>query len=495
MVLQKQLAELGPVAEQAREAQQEAGLEDGIGLQVVFESFPEIELAFESLARERSGIELLNIRRQDQTTFATVFVPDGQLDHFEKAIRDYLERRTDRNGQPQDRRRLIDAIRAIRSASLRALWTDDDDVFPSSDTKVFWWEIWLPVRSDRNVVVDSFCDLAEGAGIRVASGRIEFPERTVLLAYTSLERMNRSMLILNSIAELRRAKETAEFFDSKEVTEQGEWLNEALERLRFSPAGAEVPHVCILDTGVNRGHPLIAPALAGADLHTIDPAWNVDDEHGHGTSMAGLALFGDIAHLLESDAPEQLVHRLESVKLMRDDGGNGYDPQHHGYLTIQAVARPEITAPSRQRLYGMMVTARDNRDRGRPSAWSAALDRLASDADAQGETPRLFVISGGNIDDPNAWAQHPSSNATDGIHDPAQSWNVLTIGAFTELVSIAGEDTEDYKPIAPEGGLSPFSSTSATWQGHWPLKPDIVFEGVMRRRMRSAQLGCRASVC
>lgn len=37
----------------------------------------------------------------------------------------------------------------------------------------------------------------------------------------------------------------------------------------------------------------------------------------------------------------------------------------------------------------------------------------------------MFVISGGNIDDPNAWMTYPQSNATDGIHDPGQAWNAL----------------------------------------------------------------------
>ncbi len=31
--------------------------------------------------------------------------------------------------------------------------------------------------------------------------------------------------------------------------------------------------------------------------------------------------------------------------------------------------------------------------------------------------------------------------------------------------------------IAEFGGLSPFSTTSCTWQPQWPLKPDVVFEG------------------
>ena len=153
------------------------------------------------------------------------------------------------------------------------------------------------------------------------------------------------------------------------------------------------------------------------------------------------------------------------------------DPQYHGYLTIQAVSRPEITAPERRRVFSMAITARDARDRGRPSAWSATLDRLAVDYENQGETTRLFVVSAGNVDDPNAWAKYPDSNTSDGIHDPGQAWNVLTVGASTELEHITEPDTDDYQPIAPVGGLSPFSTTSQTWQSHWPLKPDVVFEG------------------
>lgn len=125
----------------------------------------------------------------------------------------------------------------------------------------------------------------------------------------------------------------------------------------------------------------------------------------------------------------------------------------------------------------MTISAPDHRNRGRPSAWSAALDQLASDAPQQGENPRLFVIAAGNIDDPNAWKEYPSSNSTDSIHDPGQAWNALTVGAYTERIRITEPDAEDYQPVAPCGGLSPFSTTSQTWEPHWPLKPDVVFEG------------------
>ena len=474
--LLRQIEALRPRLTEARATQEAAGAEEGFGLQVEFESFPDIEPAFESLARESSGIELLNVRHEGQRTLATVFVPDGKLYIFENRIRAYLDESRDTKRGPRNRR-LLNTISGIRAATLAALWTDDSGVFPASDEETFWWEVWLPVRGDREATTEQFKQLAQGLDFELASGELRFPERTVLLAYGSVGQMKQSILTLNSIAELRRAKETAEFFDSLPPEEQPAWLDDLRRRLTVPDRDARVPHVCLFDTGVNHGHPLLSSALAATDLHTVEPGGGTDDGDGHGTAMAGLVLAGNLTDVLASQDPIGVAHRLESVKLLPTDGANGGDARHHGYLTTEAVARPEITAPQRHRMFSMAVTTRDNRDRGRPSAWSAAIDRLAVDAEEHGETPRLFVVSAGNVSDPNAWAAYPESNATDGIHDPGQSWNALTVGAVTHLVHITEPDAGGYRPIAPEGGLSPFSTTSVTWQPEWPLKPDVVFEG------------------
>lgn len=477
--LLRQINELEPVFAQAHEQQVMAGLEEGFGLHIEFESFPNIELAFESLAAERSGIELLNVRddSENKKILAAVFVPDGKLHILENKITAYLDKAKDNSKGSPKNQKLLDAIQSIHVASINSLWTDDLDAFPKSPKEAFWWEVWLPIRSDRSAVIEQFTKLAEGLEFRVAKGYIEFPERTILLVYGSLEQMQRSVLTLNSIAELRRAKETADFFDSLPPDDQGDWADELLQRVTVPPAGGIVPHVCLLDTGINDAHPLLTPAITPTDTHTVDPGWGKNDVVGHGTEMAGLALLGNLTSALASAGPIPVFHRLESVKLLNQNHSNGGNPANHGYLTIQAVSHPEITAPTRKRVFSMAVTARDARDRGRPSAWSATVDRLAVDYDNQGETPRLFVLSAGNVDDPNAWTNYPYSNTTDGIHDPGQAWNALTVGANTELIHITEPDTDDYRPIAPIGGLSPFSTTSQTWAQHWPLKPDVVFEG------------------
>ncbi|MDE0040913.1 MAG: S8 family peptidase, partial [Candidatus Poribacteria bacterium] len=472
--LRQQIDVLRSKADATRQVQQDTGVE---GIQVEFESFPDIKRAFENLAREHWGIELLNIRRESNRTYATVFVPDGKLDHFERLIHNYLIEKRDKNGKAIDNRKLIDTIREIRVASLQSLWTDAIEIFPTVDDAPFWWEVWLPIRGNQEATAEAFRGRAETLGMQVTQGNLMFPERTVLLVRASLEQMQGSMTILNNIAELRRAKETADFFDDMPIGEQHAWLDDLLKRIQYPSEEENVPYVCLLDTGVNRGHPLLAPVFATDDLHTVEPGWGVDDAVGHGTKMAGLALTGDLTQLLVANDLVEINHRLESVKLLHQNESSEDDPLHHGYLTKEAVARPEITAPSRHRVFNMAITARDNRDRGKPSAWSAAIDSLTSDYAGFGDQPRLLIVSAGNVEDLNAISRYPDSNDSDGIHDPAQAWNALTVGAYTDLDRIDGADTNRYRPIAPAGGLSPYSTTSLIWEPHWPLKPDVVFEG------------------
>ena len=474
-----QINKLKPVIQDAREIQVAAGVDDAsLGLQLEFASFDDIELAFESLARENSGIELLNVRNEGDFTFATVFVPDGKLTLFENLITAYLSEKKNKNGLLIDNHKLINTIKDIRAASLQALWTDDTAAFPEQDDELVWWEVWLPVRKDRQHVVDTFRSLSDAQDISVSESLLEFPERSVLLAHASRTTMQRSMMTLNSIAELRRAKETAEFFDSLLPEEQPDWCEELLGRSEYSTNDENTPHICLLDTGVNNQHPLLSPALANTDLHTVEPAWGLNDQQGHGTLMAGLALFGDLTEALSSSQPLQFVHRLESVKILPHDNTNHGEPKFHGSLTKDAVNRTIITDAFRKRIYGMAVSARDNRDRGRPSAWSAAVDSLAVDAESENEHPQLMILCAGNIEDQHAWREYPASNSSDGVHDPGQAWNAITVGAYTDLVHITDKDAGSYRPIAPTGGLSPFSTTSSTWQEtYWPIKPDLVFEG------------------
>ena len=115
------------------------------------------------------------------------------------------------------------------------------------------------------------------------------------------------------------------------------------------------------------------------------------DLYGHGSLMAGLALYGDLGEFLASQTPEALLHRGESVKVLNQDGDNA--GALYGDICREAIARAEVTAPERVRSICLAVTAKEDMDRGKPSSWSATLDALA--AGSEDENRRLILVSAG----------------------------------------------------------------------------------------------------
>lgn len=470
--LRAQLAQVA-VAQQQRVAEQNAaGVQSALGIQVEFESEQGVAMAAASLARDHRGIELMNVRQQGTQILATVFVPQGKLDHFEKLITEYVDHKANKNGDPLDHQTLVDAISALRVATFDSLWTDDAAALPADPAHAIWWEAWLSRGAHAERTLADFRKVADMAGLRVSDRVLYFPERMVAQVHGTKNQFLQSSLVLHMIAELRRAKTTAEFFAKLALDEQDAWRGDLQQRLQPEPSGNA--YVTLLDTGVNHGHPLLAPFVANEDRHAVEPDWGPDDANGHGSELAGLALMGDLTAALAEDAPLLVPHRLESVKVLRFPGDN--EGESFGAITAEAVARVEITNTERRRVFAMAVSSTDGRDRGRPSSWSAQVDRLACDYEEQGATRRLFVLCAGNTNDNAAWAAYPHSLSTSSVHDPGQAWNALTVGAYSDLTTISA-DAPAYTAVASVGGLSPYTTTSATWQPEWPFKPDIVMEG------------------
>jgi len=75
-------------------------------------------------------------------------------------------------------------------------------------------------------------------------------------------------------------------------------------------------------------------------------------------------------------------------------------------------------------------------------------------------------------------AAHIDRSDVETVEDPAQAWNALTVGAYTEMDDLSGDETFfGWRPLSPFGELSPFSRTSVGFQDQWPHKPDVVLEG------------------
>jgi hypothetical protein len=304
---------------------------------------------------------------------------------------------------------------------------------------------------------------------------IEFPEREVILAFSNLSTLGTLLTRTDAIAEIRLAKDTPAMFLQMHNIEQRDWIDDLLARL--DPPGVDAVSVCVLDSGVTHTHPLLAVGIRASDLHTYDPTWGTGDSaswQGHGTAMSGIALYGDLYRALSNHARIRLDHRLESVKMLHPAGVQ-HDPKLYGAVTAESVSRAEIPAPHRPRAICMAVTSDYDIRRGRPSSWSATIDRLCfGDETAR----RLFLISAGNVERAKIpTTDYLSRTDVEPIFNPAQAWNALTVGAFTEKTVIADQTFRGWTTLAPNGELAPTSRTSLTWEKQWPIKPDLVCEG------------------
>lgn len=451
-------------------------LSDAVYLQ--FEGDPGSTLALDSIESTLDRRELVAVssRIEDgqEVLTATVLADPKKLDKLTSKVEGYLTK--DKKGAPGEPKNnaLVASISAIRFAPLQSILVGTAVQDPEASIQ---WEAWLRPGADdeeREALITDFREAAQRNGIHIGDRTIRFPEASVILLTASFRQINEVIFPLNILAELRRAALTTEFFTRLPRKEQIDWNNDAAGRIQI--ADGILPAVCILDTGVNRGHPLIEPSLSEKDLHTYNPDWLATDHNSHGTKMAGVCLHGDLVELLASAENVQLRHCLESVKIFPPPPEENLH-ELYGSITTECVARAEIAAPNRRRVICLAVTSLTDRNGGMPSSWSATIDKLASGAGEEDTPRRLFFISAGNADQ-NHYADYPDSNYTDQIQDPAQAWNAITVGSHTEKDLIPADSPDaGMDVVAPYGVLSPHSTTSRTWRNMWPSKPDIVMEG------------------
>ena len=465
----------GAIEAGENELQEQGVEEDAQGIQLVVESHDTFDLKLESLENRVKGIKLLHARTVGGIQRAVIFVPRDAFGLLVDRI-DQYEHQTTPKGAPRNAP-LIDSIERVRLAIAEDMWTDTSP-FPQTDAPM-WWEVWLPRdHDDPETDHRQIVELCESLGLEASARWLQFSERVVTLVNARPLDWSSSRLLLEIVAELRAPTELVTPYLNLSPSEQAEWVRDLKSRLRISLPNA--PAVCLLDTGVNRGHPLIEDSLLEADLQAVNEEWGSSDNAGddqHGTLMAGTALFGDLAERLRETGSITLLHRLESVRILPRKGSN--EPELYGAITQQAVSLAEIAAPKRPRVICLSVTATDHSGIGAPSSWSAAVDQIAY---GNGDSSRLVLVSAGNVREFNDEYQYLLSNQSHSgvIEDPSHASNVLTIGAFTERTALSPE-FKGYSAIAPSGGLAPTSRTTTAWDAEdrspWPLKPDVVFEG------------------
>ena len=176
------------------------------------------------------------------------------------------------------------------------------------------------------------------------------------------------------------------------------------------------------------------------------------------------------------------------------------DPDLYGAITAKGVEQVEIAEHGKKRAFMMAVTVQQGTEageHGKPTSWSAIIDALAFGRAVISTRPnfinldreelataRLFILSAGNIRENLSGcpkADYCARNDEEPIEDPAQSWNAITVGAYSRHKDMKDADHEGFKdwtPVAEPGEISPASRTSVKFDGRkWPFKPEVVADG------------------
>lgn len=251
------------------------------------------------------------------------------------------------------------------------------------------------------------------------------------------------------------------------------------------------PLACVIDTGVVAGHPLLTNWVI--EERDFESGENTPvDVNGHGTSVAGLIVYGDVHQCLVSNEWQPKV-RICSAKVLRHHAASGRavfpDRSRVEKQTEDAIRYFAIERGCR--IFNISLGLADQvYAGGRQFPWAEKLDELARELNV------VIVVASGNRRDlpvpegattrQDFWEllRNELLSEHQRINSPASACIALTVGAIarTEAVSGRNEDTGYNYALAGSvtGAPSPFTRTGPGYsfkQTKATVKPDLVQYG------------------
>ncbi|MBJ6725448.1 S8 family peptidase [Geomesophilobacter sediminis] len=348
----------------------------------------------------------------------------------------------------------------------RTGWALTRDGFPEGDSFALDVELW-PIEDnndERELLINSFNDWLTENEIR----RLDSVRQPGIIVYRVRCNREQAENLLR-----HRDVRTVDLPPSYRLSIQ--ILQTNIQELTPPPSPPEdSPRVAVLDSGIVSNHPLLGPAV-GAERSFID-AHGPSDTHGHGTNVAGIAVYGDVAAAITNDAFTPNFWVCSGRVL---DGNGETDA---GFIENQIIDAVRYFHDEYDcRVYNVSIG-----DLNKPylgghiRSFSQILDLLARELDV------LFVVSTGNVSidemDALSWKQqYPAYLTRDqwAIIEPAPALNVLTVGSLARydqnVRMLRWPDDPGELPIARHGQPSPFTRRGPSVGG--AIKPDLVAYG------------------
>ncbi len=410
-----------------------------------------------------TSARLMNVRETEDGNeeFVTIFLPANRHDWLSKKLTQF-----DREPEGEKNRKnanLVNSISTVSSADLQSFFTNSEE-YENLRENASEYELWIDKKLlDRESIVR----VLQLLSVRLCNRNFVFNDVVVYLIKATKKQLNYAVHSIKGICEIRAYKCPSVLTNARDMREQDEWV----ELIKADRLSADKPsRIAILDSGVTNTHPLIKDFLPDARCHSVTLyANNASDLHNHGTGLASLVLYGDLTDAIYQQKHVEVYSDLSSVKMIPGVNEPQNDPEMYAAVTEDAIVTGRNDGAE---ILCSAVTSKEASKEGIPSSTSAAIDQTIYN---DGACDSLMFISAGNIFHTGG-VDYPDYLHNNPISDPAQTWNAITVGAFTQKVSIQDDRYRDFTAIAPSDGISPFSRTSTQW-GKFLIKPEILMEG------------------
>jgi len=406
---------------------------------------------------ERCGLVLLSV---DENKTLILFASDQDLADFKRRLLQYRQGPLRPNQKSAPHTQIfacIDEIGEIRPEDrigrlFRTEGVVDPGSLDDSSRYVIDIELWdFGNRQTNRVKVDELRNFIEREGGRVTDQYIG--ESMVLLRSHGSGALVKDLLQVEYVATVD--------LPPKPTLTVSELLQVGIEDLPEVPApDNSAPGVAVLDSGLTTGHPLLGPAVGEAT--SVPSSWgDGSDGHGHGTMVAGLALYGDVEECISSRSFVPTL-RLYSARVLNDNCQ--FDDEN--LITTQMREAMEYFRST----YGCRVFNTSLGDErlayqgGKVSPWASILDTLARELDV------VIVVSAGNYNhnvssrssQDSILQDYPRYLLDDAarVIEPATGLIVLTVGALAHSANVppgSAGDSVAFRPIAHENQPSPFT--------------------------------------
>jgi hypothetical protein len=253
------------------------------------------------------------------------------------------------------------------------------------------------------------------------------------------------------------------------------------------------PIVCVVDSGVVSGHPFLVNWVVEAhDFNTGEDT--PVDLNGHGTGVAGLVVYGDVAKCIETKNWQPKV-RICSAKVLRNNeyGDAAFPEERRAEIITEEAIR--YFAQERQcKIFNLSLgISYEIYADGRQFAWAEKLDELARELDI------VLVISAGNRSDPiipdDAYTREAFQAAVKDnllidpeqrLCSPATAALAITVGAIARSDALSREDRDggpqlrDAFAASPSECPAPFTRVGPGYNSNTnspAIKPEFVDYG------------------